>query len=80
MTTPDLLMIEHMTTADMPDGQSLPPFIDEDGALWRVVRRLAGARTLWRRIRLSSDYAITGRSIAEHLRVAADTTRHDKGK
>jgi hypothetical protein len=79
MTAPHLL-IEYTTTADMPDGQSLPPFVDEGGAIWRVVRRLGGARTLWRRIRLSSDYATKGRLIAQHFKMAADTTRHDKGK
>jgi hypothetical protein len=45
------LIIEYTTTADMPDGQSLPPFIDEDGAVWCAVCRLPGARTRWRRIR-----------------------------
>lgn len=40
------LAIEHAVTADMDDGQPLPPFI-EDGYVWHVVRR-AGGRTLWR--------------------------------
>jgi hypothetical protein len=34
-------------TADMPDGQPLPPFI-ENGIPWRVVQRGNG-RTLWQR-------------------------------
>jgi hypothetical protein len=48
------ILIEYADTADMPDGQPLPPYIDDDGAVWRVVRHLPGARTLWRRVRLSS--------------------------
>jgi hypothetical protein len=46
------LIVEYSTTADMPDGQCLPPYL-EDNVVWHVVRRLPGARTLWRRIRLS---------------------------
>jgi hypothetical protein len=49
------LLIEHADTADMDDGQPLPPLIVE-GAVWCVVRR-SGARTLWRRISLSRDCA-----------------------
>ena len=44
------LIIEHLITSDMDDGQPLPPLI-EDGLVWHVVRRAAG-RTLWRRIYL----------------------------
>jgi hypothetical protein len=47
------LAIEHIVTADMADGQPLPPFI-EDGCAWHLVRRADG-RTLWRRIFLSSS-------------------------
>jgi hypothetical protein len=47
------LVIEHIVTADMADGQPLPPFI-EDGCAWHLVRRADG-RTLWRRIFLSSS-------------------------
>lgn len=54
MVSAAYLVIEYRTTVDMPDGQCLPPFIDANGAVWRVVRRLPGARTRWRRIRLSS--------------------------
>jgi hypothetical protein len=45
------LCIKHSVTADMDDGQPLPPFI-EDGCAWHLVRR-ADSRTLWRRIFLS---------------------------
>jgi hypothetical protein len=36
-------------TADMADGQALPPFF-ESGSVWRVVAR-CGGRTVWRRER-----------------------------
>jgi hypothetical protein len=39
------LTIEYATTADMDDGQPLPPFI-EGGIPWRVVMR-AGGHTTW---------------------------------
>jgi hypothetical protein len=42
------IAIDHVVTADMDDGQPLPPFI-EDGVVWCVVRRRY-RRTLWRRI------------------------------
>ena len=48
------LVIEHVTTADMQDGQPLPPFIDR-GVIWHGVRR-AGGRTLWRRILLAETH------------------------
>jgi hypothetical protein len=41
------VVIEHITTSDLPDGQVCPPFYD--GAIWCVVNRGNG-RTLWRRI------------------------------
>ena len=50
------LIIEHATTVDLADGQPLPPLIF-DGVVWRVVRRLAGARTLWRGISLAENQA-----------------------
>jgi hypothetical protein len=65
MTAPRLL-IEYTTTTDMPDGRSLPPFVEDDGTIWRAVRRLPGERTRWCRIRLSSDCATSGRLIAQH--------------
>jgi hypothetical protein len=46
-----MIVIEHAVTADMPDGQPLPPYIDNGGAAWCVVRRTDG-RTTWRRITL----------------------------
>jgi hypothetical protein len=49
------LIIEYATTADMDDGQALPPFID-DGVVWHVVRRMA-EHTLWRRIFLADNRA-----------------------
>lgn len=51
------LCIEHSITADMADGQSLPPYTD-DGVVWHVVRRIDG-RTLWRRIFLSSSSPVS---------------------
>jgi len=50
-----VLIIEHVDTANMVDGQPLPPFIDNDGGIWSVVGRLPDARTRWRRIRLSLE-------------------------
>jgi hypothetical protein len=46
------LVIEHAVTADMPDGQPLPPYFD-NGAVWCVVR-CADGRTTWRRIFLNT--------------------------
>jgi hypothetical protein len=46
------LVITYAVTADMADGQPLPPLIEE-GIAWHVVRR-AGGRTTWRRIFLST--------------------------
>ena len=46
-----VLRVEHSVTADMADGQPLPPYTD-DGVVWQVVRRADG-RTTWRRIFLS---------------------------
>jgi hypothetical protein len=45
------LCIEHCVTADMADGQPLPPRI-EDGVVWHVVHRADGCTT-WRRLFLS---------------------------
>ena len=41
-----VLVIEHATTADLPDGRQMPPLGDG----WRVVDRIT--RTQWRRIAL----------------------------
>jgi hypothetical protein len=54
------LCIEHSVTANMDDGQPLPPLI-EDGFGWHVVRR-AGSHTLWRRLFLSSSPVTDGRA------------------
>ena len=73
------ILVEYADTADMPDGQPLPPYIDSDGAIWRVIRRLPGARTLWRRIRLSSETssepAIDRRQVARAFNAAAATRK-----
>jgi hypothetical protein len=45
------LYIEHSVTADMADGQPLPPYTDH-GVVWHVVRRIDGLTT-WRRLFLS---------------------------
>jgi hypothetical protein len=47
------LCVEHAVTADMDDGQPLPPLI-EDGVAWHAVRRIDG-RTTWRRISLANQ-------------------------
>jgi hypothetical protein len=41
-----VLVIEHATTADLPDGRQMPPLGDG----WRAVGRII--RTQWRRIAL----------------------------
>ena len=46
-------VIEHIVTADMADGQPLPPLLEDDHA-WHLVRR-TGGRTTWRRIFLTSS-------------------------
>jgi hypothetical protein len=48
------LAVEYAVTCDMVDGQPLPPYID-DSVTWRIVRRLPGGRTRWRRTHLSSQ-------------------------
>jgi hypothetical protein len=56
LRAPAMILIEHQTTADMDDGQALPPFWD--GNTWHVVRRFPNQKTLWRRI----DLTITGQA------------------
>jgi hypothetical protein len=71
------LTVDYAMTADMADGQPLPPYIDGDGAVWRVIRRLPDARTCWRRIRLStgtSEHAIR-RQVARDF-ISRRQTRH----
>ena len=60
MTRQSQLAIEHTITADLDDGQLLPPFI-EDGLVWRVVRRADG-RTLWRRLETTLRTPLEARS------------------
>jgi hypothetical protein len=49
------LVIERVTTADMDDGQPLPPFMD-NSAIWHVVDRFPDQkRTLWRRISIQTN-------------------------
>jgi hypothetical protein len=51
------LVIERRETADMEDGQPLPPII-EYGAVWHVVDRFPKQKkTLWRRITLQTNTA-----------------------
>ena len=71
------LIVEYADTADMPDGRSLPPFIDDDCAVWRVIRRLLGGRTRWRRIRLSSEHATDRRPVARDF-ISWRQSRHEK--
>jgi hypothetical protein len=43
------LIVEHVTTSDLPDGQVCPPLYE--GVIWHVVRR-SGDRTQWRSLYL----------------------------
>ena len=56
-----MILIEHQMTADMPDNQPLPPFLD-DNAVWHVVRRFPNQKTLWRRIRLQNAHEFSAAS------------------
>jgi hypothetical protein len=47
------MRIDYTITADMPDGQALPPYYD--GAVWHVVRQLPGGSTLWRSISIRAS-------------------------
>jgi hypothetical protein len=40
------LAIEHAVTADMADGQPLPPLI-EDGRAWHLMHRADGVSDVW---------------------------------
>jgi hypothetical protein len=61
------MRIDHTITADMPDGQALPPFIN-DGVVWHVVHPLPGARTLWRKISLQPSTTLPGGAAAARPR------------
>jgi hypothetical protein len=52
-----VLALDYMATADLEDGRPLPPLVDDDTALWRVVCQLPDARTRWLRIRLLASVA-----------------------
>jgi hypothetical protein len=47
------MRIDYLVTADMPDGQPLPPYYD--GAVWHVVHPLPGGFTLWRSISIRAS-------------------------
>jgi hypothetical protein len=63
------LAVEHAATADMPNGQPLPPLI-EDGVAWYVVRRADG-HTIWRRLFLTPSSS----SVADWRAASGDQTR-----
>jgi len=68
-----MIRIEHTTTADMEDGQALPPFWD--GNAWHVVRRFPNQQTLWRRISLqTTQQGSAAASCAEILPAANQGT------
>ena len=69
------LIVEYADTADMDDGQPLPPLI-LDGVVWRVVRRLADARTRWRRIALAENPARPDRCLVARDFISRRRTRH----
>lgn len=73
------LIVQYADTADMDDGQSLPPFIDDDCAVWRVVRRLPGGRTRWRRV-LSSKHATDRRQVARDFISRPNVTKTHETK
>jgi hypothetical protein len=64
MTAPVNLVIEYAITVDMDNGRPLPPLI-VDGVVWRIVRRLPGSRTYWRRICLAQQTRRSGAAV-EH--------------
>jgi hypothetical protein len=72
------LIIERAVSADMVDGQSLPPF-NEHGAIWHIVHRERG-KALWRRIRLAPSAALHSVGCDWHDLMAgllAAAPRHD---
>jgi hypothetical protein len=68
------LIVEYADTADMDDGQPLPPYID-DGVVWHVARPLPGACTRWRRISLAENPRPDCRQVASSVNSSAATTR-----
>jgi hypothetical protein len=53
LVRPRGIVVEYATTADMSDGQALPPLI-ENGVVWHIVRRSDG-HPYWRRIIRAED-------------------------
>jgi hypothetical protein len=68
------LIVELVDTVDMPDGQPLPPYID-DGVVWHVARPLPGARTRWRRISLAENLRPDCSQVAGAFNSAAATRK-----
>jgi hypothetical protein len=64
------VVIEYVDTADMADGQPLPPNLDDD-VVWWMVRRLPDNRTRWRRIRLSSQLSQPARGRTDSVEDAS---------
>jgi hypothetical protein len=50
-------IIEYAVTTNMPDGQPLPPFVDD--AISHVVCHFSNQKTLWRRISLQTTQPST---------------------
>ncbi len=69
------LAIEHELTMNMPNGQALPPFI-EDGVIWHVVYRSPGC-TLWRRLYLTNNLDTNRRAVTRDFKQGR---QHHKGK
>jgi hypothetical protein len=69
--SPDVfkIAIEYATTADMDDGQPLPPFI-EDAVTWCVVRRQRGG-TIWRRIILQTTKQLDAVTLDDGMSIQA---------
>jgi hypothetical protein len=69
------LIVDYADTADMDDGQPLPPYLDEN-VVWHVVRRQRG-HTVWRRISLKPETPRSSRRlIAQEL--TRRPTRHER--
>jgi hypothetical protein len=56
------LVIQHIVTCDLDDGQVCPPYFEAD-VIWRVVKQRSG-QTLWRRIFLQSSPTTPGATSA----------------
>jgi hypothetical protein len=60
----DILLVEHVVTADLDDGSPVVPGFVDDGISWARVRPLPNAMTLWRRILLAETCAADHRQVA----------------